>query len=306
VDPFDPHHYEHDQYQDLHHYEHNQHQDPHWYDQHQDPHHPVPGHQDPHWLDTMRDHIPRGGQNEHILQDLHHISDFFSQHFQQYEHFNPLHDMHHVIGNPKEDMQYWHEQNDAHSCALASADFVVSGLTGAHVPEQLLEHMAVENGWHLPGLGTPLDQIGKLVESFGFEVHQTDHSSLMNLEKELSDKHKVIVGVNAEEIWLHNTHSMPLEAFPGIPGQKADHAVEVIGIDLSDAAHPMVILNDPALPDGRGAEIPLDVFSQAWAASDNFMVSTTGHACVPPSQGFLTPLSQEGTSEGYSDETYQW
>jgi hypothetical protein len=64
-----------------------------------------------------------------------------------------------------------------------------------------------------------------------------------------------------------------LEDSPFAPGVDANHAVEVIGIDSSDPDNIMVILNDPGSPDGCGSMIPLEEFEDAWADSDNFMVT---------------------------------
>jgi hypothetical protein len=89
----------------------------------------------------------------------------------------------------------------------------------------------------------------------------------------------VIVAVDAEELWEPGVHPErddrsgdPLFA----PGQDANHAVQVIGIDRSDPGRPMVVLNDPGHPDGRGMLVPLDEFAGAWQDSGCFAVHTGG------------------------------
>lgn len=247
--------------------------------------HDSPYHEHP---DPLHPDNPELGSGQH-----HPLADDYSEHLQHYNHFNPLTDTHDIIGHPAEDMRYWHQQTHPDSCGVATQEFVLAGLTGTDISEKELQTIGKEHEWYLPGLGMPLDHVGKLIETFGHEVQPYSHASLMNLEHELLASHKIIVGVNAESIWrTPQADSQPLNAFPGIPGQSTDHVVEVIGINLSDPAHPMVILNDPGFPEGRGAEIPIDVFSKAWSASDNFMVTTTGKACLTPDLGFFSHLDQ--------------
>ena len=56
------------------------------------------------------------------------------------------------------------------------------------------------------------------------------------------------------------------------PETRADHAVQVIGIDRTDPACPMVVLNDSGTPNGCGELVPLDVFENAWNAGDSQMI----------------------------------
>ena len=53
----------------------------------------------------------------------------------------------------------------------------------------------------------------------------------------------------------------------------ADHAIEVIGFDPETNC---VIVNDSGNPEGRGTEIPLETFLNAWADSGNAMVEVPG------------------------------
>ena len=67
----------------------------------------------------------------------------------------------------------------------------------------------------------------------------------------------------------------------------------------------MVILNDPGDPNGRGIEVSADVFSQAWSASGNYIVSTTP---LPPT-GDGTQAQVSGSMLGgyyNADGTYHY
>jgi hypothetical protein len=182
-----------------------------------------------------------------------------------------------VVGTPGADEQVWHQQAHDNTCAVASQQFVIEQMTGQYVSENQLMAQAEANGWYTPGGGTPFDAVGNLLEAHGVPVQREQGASIADLDNQLANHEKVIVGVNAEDIWYAqpgHDPSLPVGSYPGIPGQRADHAVEVIGIDYSDPAHPNVILNDSGTPNGQGEVVPLDTFEQAWAASGNFEVHT--------------------------------
>lgn len=181
-----------------------------------------------------------------------------------------------MIGNPLHDMQCWHEQTHSDTCAIVSQEFILDSLTGQHWSEDALRQDAIDHGWYIPGVGTPFDDVGKLLEEHGVSVKSETNATVNDLAHHLQQGQHVIIGVNAEDIWNAANHpNTSVSNYPGIPGQKADHAVEVIGIDDRDPAHPIVILNDSGTPNGQGERVPLAVFEQAWKASSDLMVYTT-------------------------------
>jgi hypothetical protein len=196
-------------------------------------------------------------------------------HVQPLEHFEPSAPSHAVIGNPAVDMDSWYHQIHHDTCAIASQGFIIESLTGHHIPEDILMHEAQQNGWYSPGGGTPMYHVGDLLEAYGIQVLHKEGASLADIAAELRQHQKVIVGVNGEDFWYHGSPNDPLADYPGIPGQHADHAVEVIGINDAQPDHPLVIINDPGSPNGRGVEVPADLFYQAWSTSGYYMVATT-------------------------------
>jgi hypothetical protein len=116
-----------------------------------------------------------------------------------------------------------------------------------------------------------------VLEAYGIPVERGYGGTLEDIEARLTAGEHVIVGVDAHEIWTAGevTGDDSIDDFPGIPGMDANHAVEVIGVDRSDPANPVVVLNDPGHPEGRGLEVPADEFTDAWADSDHYMVSTS-------------------------------
>ncbi|WP_159029079.1 hypothetical protein [Streptomyces viridochromogenes] len=204
--------------------------------------------------------------------------------FGVYDHYSVT-DADYTFGEPDRDMQVWHQQDHPDTCAIAVQEFALDSVTGQDFSEGALRQEAMEHGWYAPGGGTTLGDVGNLLEAHGIAVEREGGATLQDVAQELDVGHKVIAGVNAETIWdagHPDGGSLPLEAFPGIPGQLTDHVVEIIGIDQSDPTNPEVVLNDPGTPDGRGLEVPIDVFNQAWAASGNFMVHTDGEEAAAP------------------------
>lgn len=182
-----------------------------------------------------------------------------------------------IIGDPGGEMANWHMQTYDDTCAVVSQEFILESLTGQDFSEDELRQEAIDNGWYTPGGGTPVEHVGDLLEAHGVDVERTDGATLQDIADKLSRGEKVIVGVDADEIWTPGQDYGQDEILGDvgcIPGQGANHAVEVIGIDVSDPNHPMVILNDPGHPDGQGAMIPADEFVNAWADSGNYMVYT--------------------------------
>lgn len=184
-----------------------------------------------------------------------------------YENFDPADsDDPGVIGDPAEAMENWHSQETNSSCAVASQEFVLETLTGREFSEAELRDLAEQNGWYDPNGGTPMDDVGNILEHMGLDVVKSQGNSIDDIERCLANGGEVIVGVDSSEIWDGED-----DDFFG-PGMDADHAVQVIGIDRSNPDDPMVILNDSGCANGCGALVPLDEFMDAWEDSGCFMV----------------------------------
>lgn len=184
-----------------------------------------------------------------------------------YENFDPSRsNSDGVIGDPADAMDSWHWQETNSSCAVASQEFVLETLTGREFSEAELRELAEENGWYDPDGGTPMDDVGNILEYMGLNVNKSQGNSISDLEECLANGGEVIVGVDSSELWEGEN-----DDFFG-PGMGADHAVQVIGIDRSNPDEPMVILNDSGCANGCGAMVPLDDFMDAWEDSGCFMV----------------------------------
>lgn len=173
-----------------------------------------------------------------------------------------------VSGTPASDMENWEFQGNTGRCAIYSQKFVIEQLTGQEVDIEELVAVAEANGWfnEADGGGTVTLNMDKLLDYYEVNNQMSFDNDLSDLERELNDGKKIIVGVDSGQIWYGEENNI------FSPETTADHAVEVIGIDRSDENNPMVILNDSGTPDGKGEMVPLEVFENAWSAGDRQMI----------------------------------
>lgn len=167
-----------------------------------------------------------------------------------------------ILGHPEEAVTHWHEQT-GNTCAVCAQEFIYEQFTGRDISQDEMVSIAMALGVY--DNGTAPNDVGKILEFQGFNVDRSYDNSMKDLISALEHGSGVIVGVDSSEIWYPEGS----EWFDTI--NCADHAVQVIGIDISNSNSPMVILNDSGHPDGCGSMIPLDVFLNAWEDSGFFM-----------------------------------
>lgn len=170
-----------------------------------------------------------------------------------------------VAGTPETDLENWHMQTETNSCAICCQEFVAEQLLDQEFSEEEMTKFATEQGWYNPETGTTISDVGKLLETVGLEVEREYNQTLSDVFGELENGHKVIVGVN--NMILDNPE------FAELPGYRANHAVEVIGVDYSNPEGVQVILNDSGVPDGKGRMVSAETFAKAWDTSQRFMVT---------------------------------
>jgi hypothetical protein len=207
-----------------------------------------------------------------------------------------------IFGYPTNDEHHWHLQNHQDTCAVVSQEFILNELGesyGIHFTEEQLRQEASAYGYYQDGGGTPLNCVGELLQLHNIPVEKHDGCTLQDLEYKLAEGEKVIVAVNGQEIWNPLDPQVLLHDYFGIPGQNANHAVEVIGVNTNDPNHPIIILNDPGTPNGRGLEVSADRFDRAWETSNHYMVSTTIHQ-NQTEQAFVLP--RDGVMLGSAED----
>ncbi len=183
------------------------------------------------------------------------------------DHFNPR-ESHGdgLFGDPGQAMKEWEFQGNTMRCALYSQMFVIEEFTDHEVDMDQIAREFASRGWFIEDVGTPLQYTDKLLEYYDIK-HEVDYNgSMEQIQECLEEGGRVIVALDAEELWYRENDDVYL------PGDGANHAVEVIGIDLNDEGDPVVILNDSGDPRGQGIEIPLSVFMDAWEDSNNYMI----------------------------------
>lgn len=206
--------------------------------------------------------------------------------------FDPIQTPEGIIGTPESSMHHWQQQCSSDTCGVVSQLYGLEELTGQTFTQDQLCQEAADNGWYLPGEGTPMNHMGKLLELHGIEVVREHGCNFDHLRDELNDGHKVWVSVDLDEI---RTPGMDqddsLAASHGLPGQGVNHAVQVIGIDdKSDPDIPKIILNDPAVANGCAMMVPLGAFMNAWEDGRYSMVHTTD--AIAPESGHASHYAE--------------
>ena len=108
-------------------------------------------------------------------------------------------------------------------------------------------------------------------------MHQVQGSTIYDLTNELAQGHRVIVGVDANELWYNDSIGGRFSNwFDDVFGsQGGNHALIVAGVEVnpSNPNDIKVVLTDPGAGHLR-IEYPFDQFMDAWQDSNCFMAAT--------------------------------
>ncbi|TVQ45913.1 MAG: hypothetical protein EA365_06795 [Gloeocapsa sp. DLM2.Bin57] len=174
------------------------------------------------------------------------------------------------VGNPWEDAQFWQYQEGSNSCAIVAQMGVFQSLTGLDVLESELCQIAEANGWFDPHSGTTLESMDNILNSFGLSTESYYNANLNDIAEALANGDKVIVALDAQEIWqpLRDNNDNPLEQLD------AGHAVWVTGIDQLPDGSIKIIINDSGTSDGQMKVVDAVDFINAWDDFGNYVVIT--------------------------------
>ncbi|MCH5176048.1 MAG: hypothetical protein J1F40_09185 [Prevotellaceae bacterium] len=165
------------------------------------------------------------------------------------------------------------QQQYPDTCAIKSQQLILQDF-GIDVSETECVQYCYDHGWYVPGGGTLPENVGKLLVDVGIPCTQRVDANIFDIMNEIQQGHKVIVGVDANELWNDGPINSIIEWLRDIfVGEQANHALIVAGLDYSDPEHPYVILTDPGSGEA-GKPYPLDQFMDAWSDSQHFIVST--------------------------------
>jgi hypothetical protein len=156
-------------------------------------------------------------------------------------------------------------QSQSDTCAIKSQQIILHTF-GIDVSESELTFEATHKGYYVPGQGSVPSYVGELLEDYGVGVHTRENATVYDLANELAQGHKVIVGVDADELWRPSF-------FNDLFGEQANHALIVTGIDTTDPNDVRVILTDPGTGD-VARSYPMEQFLDAWSDSSCMMIAT--------------------------------
>lgn len=208
-----------------------------------------------------------------------------------------------MVKSMKETVNYGYEPNPEEStfdpviyqgaqptCAIRSQEIILRDY-GISIPQEELVKYAIENGWYNPDLekgGTPRDATGNLLDAMGIETQRYDNATIFDIISELRVGHRVIVSVDANELWIKNEPKLYKRLFGEISNrvsdkiddmlgvQGANHALIVAGVNVnpSDPSDMRVVLIDSGSGDVC-IEYKFSAFKKAWDDSHCHMVTTT-------------------------------
>lgn len=161
-------------------------------------------------------------------------------------------------------------QNYNDTCAIKSQQLILEKF-GINLSEEQLRDEAILHGWYTPDGGTPMEDVGKLLELHGVNCHQYVNGNIFNLVNELAQGHSVIMGVDSGELWHYGFLEKLEDKLLG--GGGADHALIVSGINTLDPNDIKVIITDPGTGDFC-KEYSFSQFIDAANDSKFFMVTT--------------------------------
>lgn len=172
------------------------------------------------------------------------------------------------IGNPLEDAESWNRQIGQNSCAIVAQINIYESLTGYQLPEEIVCRFAEEAGWYDQQTGTLVIDTGNLLEALGIPIERSFDCSIGDIAGALSNGDKVMVCLDASEIWnpyRELSTDLPLEQ------NDAGHAVWVTGLDREPDGSLKVILNDSGSGEGKMMAVDSADFMNAWQDSACFM-----------------------------------
>ena len=141
-------------------------------------------------------------------------------------------------------------------CAIKAQQMVLRNY-GIEVSTEELTALAKKQGWFEEGKGSAFDFVGELLNHYGVESVQMRNAGVYHIMHELSQGHKIIVGVDAD----------------ASEAAEAQHVMLVAGIDTTDPDHLKVVVRDPSHPE-QDNTYSASEFMERWKHTGCFMVST--------------------------------
>ena len=185
------------------------------------------------------------------------------------------------------DPRIW--QGNQPTCAIRSQEIILRDYGIYHTQDELIEY-ATKNGWFDPDPengGTDKYAVGNLLDACGIPTTRTDNATIYDIISELKAGHRVIVSVDADELWVkkepnlfkrmiaqvNNKANDTVQNFLGMEG--ANHALVVAGVNVNpnNPSDIKVTLIDSGTGDVC-IEYSFKDFQDAWSDGNCRMIST--------------------------------
>ncbi len=180
-------------------------------------------------------------------------------------------------------------QGDNNACAVRSQEIVLRDY-GIKVSLDELIEFATKKGWFDPDPdlgGTPKEAVGNILEAFGLKTNRTDNATIFDIIAELRAGHRVIVTVDADELWVKKEPGVMAKLFGNVTNkindsvqnflgfEGANHALVVAGVNVNpqDPSDIKVVLIDSGSGDVC-IEYDFKDFQNAWSDGHCQMIST--------------------------------
>ncbi len=191
------------------------------------------------------------------------------------------------------------EDGDDCSCAIKAQQLILSDY-GIFVSTSELTRVARENGWYIDRKGSPMDFVGELLNYYNIPAVQMRNANVYHLVHELSQGHKVIVGIDVNDL---NQSKQWQEYDDLLLGKEANHVLLVASIQTDASKPTQIVLSDPSHTD-NSRTISMEQFMSAWEDSGYFMVATTQPAPVEYNPGMQFFDYDQGHIKQFADLTY--
>lgn len=175
------------------------------------------------------------------------------------------------------------------TCAIRSQEIILRDYGIMLSQDELIEY-ATQNGWFNPDPltgGTDKYSVGNILDACGIQTTRVENASVNDIIEELKAGHRIIVSVDANELWIkkegnpikrfigekENQANDALQHFLGVEG--ANHALIVAGVNV-DTDNPdkiEVVIIDPGTGDVC-VRYSLSDFEDAWNDGNRLMITT--------------------------------
>ncbi|MEZ4714025.1 MAG: hypothetical protein R3A44_42975 [Caldilineaceae bacterium] len=185
-------------------------------------------------------------------------------------HFEPQPHFGQQVGTLYEDLANWPGQQHFQDCQLQCERFIAQLYWNRSIREDRWVDYAIAYGYALSDFdpsqrgGVYEHNVGAMLDQFGVPVHRVEDANIHHLLNELAADHKVIVSVDAYELWSDSATWKLFDNFLDRLGfEAANHAVVVSHLNTDDPNNILVTILDPGT--GHAKIYQWSDFQNAWA-----------------------------------------